>query len=896
MSTTNNQQFFSTTKRGEISEWKDMLSNEKEATRKEGVKKVIAAMTIGKDVSMLFPDVLKSIQTGNIELKKLVYLYIMNYAKSNPDLAMLAVNTFVNDSKHDNPLVRALAVRTMGCIRVNKIIDYLAEPLQRTLQDKDPYVRKTAAIAVAKLYDLNPELTIEKGFITDLEKLLTDQNPMVIANTVASLSEILESSKGKIVEFNQRTVNTLLTALNDCTEWGQIFILDALVQYEPPSEKEAAQIIERVTPRLAHVNSGVVLSACKIILKMINKVKDPESQKNFAKKLSAPLVTLLNSKPEIQYVALRNISLIVQKRPAILGKDFKVFFCKYNDPIYVKLEKLDILVKLASERNIDTILLEFQEYSSEVDVQFVRRAVRAIGRCAIKLERAAQRCIDVLLELIKTKVNYVVQEAIIVIKDIFRKYPNKYEGIIGTLCENLDTLDEPEAKASMIWIIGEYAERIENADELLEVFVDAFHDESTQVQLQLLTSCVKLYLKRPDVAEKLVKHVLTLATKESDNPDLRDRGYVYYRLLTVDANVAKNIVLGEKPVLSDEATHLSSQLLNELHLQIGTLSSVYHKPPELFVPDYNKKIVVDRDDNDEERDEEVSREELPSTVPGDDKPKGMISAPSLLDFGYKPTPKVEEKKATVSFDDLFGGSSHGSVVTKTTYNTLLTAQQGKGLQVEGFIGKKGESTILALKFTNSTNDVINGMAVKFNKNAFCLVPAGGLPVSQVLPGQSAECELELVPKGPVGDKISNVIQVALKTNQTGILYFQDTIKMSNLFVNEKVSKEEYIGLWKSLPDDKEHQMTVPSNPQTSPEQMISKLETVGLYFMAKVALENIVKLYFFCKFHTLDGPVAILAEISVSQSRRDIVQLSSKTAETKYLQVFEAELSRILQE
>jgi len=54
----------------------------------------------------------------------------------------------------------------------------------------------------------------------------------------------------------------------------------------------------------------------------------------------------------------------------------------------------------------------------------VRKAVRAIGRCAIKLERAAERCISVLLELIKIKVNYVVQEAIIVIKDIFRRYPN----------------------------------------------------------------------------------------------------------------------------------------------------------------------------------------------------------------------------------------------------------------------------------------------------------------------------------------------------------------------------------------------------------------------------------------------------------------------------------------
>jgi len=175
-------------------------------------------------------------------------------------------------------------------------------------------------------------------------------------------------------------------------------------------------------------------------MKMMNKIKDAEVNKVFAKKLTAPLVTLLNSKPEIQYVALRNISLVVQKRPTILAKDFKVFFCKYNDPIYVKLEKLDILVQLASERNIETILLEFQEYSSEVDIQFVRRSVRAIGRCAIKLEKAAQKCIDVLLELIKTKINYVVQEAIIVIKDIFRKYPNQYEGIIGVLCENLDTL------------------------------------------------------------------------------------------------------------------------------------------------------------------------------------------------------------------------------------------------------------------------------------------------------------------------------------------------------------------------------------------------------------------------------------------------------------------------
>ena len=52
-------------------------------------------MTIGKDVGPLFPDVLKNMQAEDLETKKLVYLYLMNYAKSNPEIAILAVNTFV---------------------------------------------------------------------------------------------------------------------------------------------------------------------------------------------------------------------------------------------------------------------------------------------------------------------------------------------------------------------------------------------------------------------------------------------------------------------------------------------------------------------------------------------------------------------------------------------------------------------------------------------------------------------------------------------------------------------------------------------------------------------------------------------------------------------------------
>lgn len=101
------------------------------------------------------------------------------------------------------------------------------------------------------------------------------------------------------------------------------------------------------------------------------------------------------------------------------------------------------------------------------------------------------------VDLIQTKVNHVVQEAILVIRDIFCKYPNTYESIMATLCESLDSLDEPDARAAMIWIVGECAERTDNADELLESFREGFHDESSQAQLTLLTAIVKLFLKKP---------------------------------------------------------------------------------------------------------------------------------------------------------------------------------------------------------------------------------------------------------------------------------------------------------------------------------------------------------------------------------------------------------------
>ncbi|KAL8941211.1 MAG: hypothetical protein Q9216_002388 [Gyalolechia sp. 2 TL-2023] len=571
-------------RKGETFELRAGLVSQYAYERKEAIQKTIMSMTLGKDVSALFPDVLKNIATADIDQKKLVYLYLMNYAKSHPDLCILAVNTFVQDSEDPNPLVRALAIRTMGCIRVDKIVDYMEEPLRKTLKDESPYVRKTAAICVAKLFDINPSLCLENGFLETLQELIGDPNPMVVANSVTALAEINEvAPETKALRISPHTLKKLLMALNECTEWGRVTILTTLADYKAADVKEAEHICERVSPQFQHVNPSVVLAAVKVVF-LHMKYINPEAARSYLKKMAPPLVTLVSSPPEVQYVALRNIDLLLQKQPDILSKELRVFFCKYDDPSYIKFQKLEIMVRIANDKNVDQLLAELKEYALEVDMDIVKRAVKAIGQVAIKIESGSEKCVNTLLDLINTKVNYVVQEAIVVIKDIFRKYPG-YEGIIPTLCKCIDELDEPNARGSLIWIVGEYAEKISNAGDILAGFVDGFMEEFTQTQLQILTAVVKFFLKKPDQpqAQQLVQKIFQAATAENDNPDVRDRAYVYWRLLSSNPQVAQNVVLSDKPPITSTIQSLPPVLLDRLLTELSTLSSVYHKPPEAFI-------------------------------------------------------------------------------------------------------------------------------------------------------------------------------------------------------------------------------------------------------------------------------------------------------------------------
>ena len=80
-------------------------------------------------------------------------------------------------------------------------------------------------------------------------------------------------------------------------------------------------------------------------------------------------------------------------------------------------------------------------------------------------------------------------------------------------------------------------------------------------------------------AESTLTCLLPLTLQETDNPDLRDRAYVYWRLLSSDPEAARSVVLAEKPVIAQDTSAMDPRLLRTLLGNLSTLSSVYHLPP-----------------------------------------------------------------------------------------------------------------------------------------------------------------------------------------------------------------------------------------------------------------------------------------------------------------------------
>ena len=601
------QGYFVDSKKGEVNELKQLLKNinvERDVKRKrEIIKKVIAYMTLGIDVSRLFTEMIMAIETKDIVIKKMVYLYLCNYAHKEPEMAIMCINSLRRECDNEDPMVRGLALRSLCNLRLESILEYVQVPLSKCLKDLSAYVRKTAVMGILKLHHLSPTLVQSNGYLGQLYAMLQDADGNVVTNVIMVLNELRLAEGGMLA--TQYTVMHLLKRIGEFSEWGLNVILDLVARYKPASEEETFAVMNLLDPVLRTANSGAVLATFKCFVRLTAAFPDLHPQ--VYARAKPPMLTLITgTQSEIQYAVLKHLEVILPQPAAagIFDDEYRQFFVRYNEPPHVKHLKVDLLPLISNDANAREIAAELGEYVTDVDSELSKRAIRSIGQLAMRIPSVAVEMTQTLVDLIDLDMAYVRAEAVIILASVVRVSGAKeVRGLVfPALAKCLRKIDDPEARGALVWIIGQFGESIVEAPYLLETLIDAYSEEqSSSLKLHTLTAAMKLFFKRAPEMQLMLARLLAAAVNDSSHQDVHDRALLYYRLLAADVNVAAALFheagVGSVGVAAF-AEHCDQDKRRLVFSEFNTLAVIYGEPSSKFIHkafqmDFDNAPVVD---------------------------------------------------------------------------------------------------------------------------------------------------------------------------------------------------------------------------------------------------------------------------------------------------------------
>lgn len=522
----------------------------------EAMKTLLAMISKGEDVSNVFADVVKNVVVNSVEVKKLVYMYLVHYADANVscrELALLSINSFQRDLADANPLIRALALRVLTSIRVADIVQIQLIALQKCATDVSPYVRKCAGNAIPKLFALEQSEEHCDVLSEIVQKLLQDTSTMVLGSALQAFHDVCPHRLDLIHPVYRKICNVMC----DIDEWGQTIALTVLMRYIrtqfpcPLTSEEEAPTIEHApvqvekkrfyadlnTSQLVPKSSPFYLdSANSVANTMVEAVESGQlnedhrlllrtslpllKSRNSAVVLQVAslhyycgthsdatsnligkaLVRIMRSHREVQYVVLSVIASMVTSRPSVFRPFVNDFFVLDKDPAYTRDLKLEILTKLGDDETIiHSILKEFQAYVTHADKKFVTTTIQSLGKLALKVPSIADQCFTGLMQLICSSPNdQVVAESVIVLRKLMQSNPhnNSVAPTLRQLATMLLGMESSDAKSSIIWILGEF----QNTDAAKSIILDALRllakgfteESSTLVKNQILNLAIRV--------------------------------------------------------------------------------------------------------------------------------------------------------------------------------------------------------------------------------------------------------------------------------------------------------------------------------------------------------------------------------------------------------------------
>lgn len=521
-----------------------LLSSRSDRDVLSGMKCVIALVSRGEDGQPYFADVVKNVTLPLNRVRALVLIYLLKYAETEPDTALLLINSIQKLLSDKSSANRAALIKTLAGIRIPEIASLLLLCIKRTVSDQLPRVRAAAALAIGRAYDT--EGINKQQLVLFLALLMSDPSVTVVnlavkvhAKLLPQISAVSSKKAWAPVHANFRRFCRLLPQLD---EWAQVCIIDLFTQYARkflprpeltfedgstmplPEFAEFALLtasymasfdedlqlfVDSLLKLRFSISEAVIFSVTRALV----LVATPEHLTDFGlPRILTKLATTPSPGSSFRSYALHVVAYIAQTAPSIFEKYYKKFYVFPSDTDEVASLKLHALPLLATQSTAKEIIRELQYIALNFTFRphVAHEAVRALGRCS----RVSTEWTDHILRWCSLQISNlgaspIVSDLLTVIRHLLQLKQNQagsdkasLEGVVRTIYKLGKLLDDTtirldtDAKATIIWLVGEFTETADNliGPDVLRRALKTFTKESQNVRYQLLILAAKSYL------------------------------------------------------------------------------------------------------------------------------------------------------------------------------------------------------------------------------------------------------------------------------------------------------------------------------------------------------------------------------------------------------------------
>lgn len=541
-------QFFSVSLKTD--ELRRMLDSESITETRDAMKRIVAQMCKGNNMRQLFPDVVRNVHVNSIEVRKLIYHFIIYYAVDCPNEALLSIAAFQKDLTNPSMHVRALALRMLCSLRISAIHPAVMMAVKTCSDDVAPIVRKAAAIALVQMHSVSGDESDMDSMLEVLQSLLRDTNADVVGAATMAFCELWPDRMDLIHPVFRR----LCQLLSSVEEWGQIFILRVLLRYtrmcftdptaaeattattgasdgsssdadasdsnttsssssssgsgrggdakssktrakEAALHRDHALVLNSVLPLLRSMNSAVVVGAVAIYYHC--------APPSYLDRCVGPLIRLFSGPLRGKEVVLSSIGALLQKNPALFSPFIRTFYLLPVDSSEIRKLKLHILAKLidGSTEVGKEVVREFAVYTRNSSLQVVLDSLSALSEVVCVSPQLSSQVLRLISPLLSHGNDKVVSKAVTVLRLLVAQRTDhaSVSKLVFRLIESVvgGKLSNPVAVRTVVWLAGEnistHPSVAAAAPDLFRIFARSFVDLDTELKEEVLLLGLKIW-------------------------------------------------------------------------------------------------------------------------------------------------------------------------------------------------------------------------------------------------------------------------------------------------------------------------------------------------------------------------------------------------------------------